>query len=270
MATIKFTFLFDWQRRCGWSETFYHTISASESNQEIQQQAQRWAAERVRVMTGSATLLSARCSDIATPRKVTIVELGLKGALGVGIVLNNLQPDVVNIAQFVTFNSEGEERRFYLMRGLDDRDVNDGIIDFLVNGKSRYTRFFNFLQSAGWRMKDFTKSDQTNVIAIDGETRSVDIGNAAAFNRDDIVLIQSRTAGQGLKLRWQGRVETKVANILTLKGYHQGNAEGGKIFRLTATYPDLTSWAMKEPNWARTRQTGRPFDLPRGRAPKKT
>lgn len=270
MANFKYTFLFDWQRRAGWTETFYKPVSGSPSTGANAEFARDFARERAKVLTGSATILAARVSDVETPRAVRVFSLGTKGALGTGIVLDNLQPDVVNVAQLVSFNSTGEERRFYLQRGLDDRDVNDGLIDYASNGVARTNRWLNWLCNNTWSMRDYTKTLQQAVTAIDGAAKAVTVFNGAVYAVGDIVLIQSRTVGDGLKVRWQGRVANVAGNALVLKGYRYGDTAGGFIWKLTATYPDLTSFQMPNPNWARTRQTGRPFNLPRGRAPKRT
>lgn len=270
MADFKYTFLFDWQRRAGWTETFYKTVSGTPAAGALLGNATQWASERARVLTGSATILAARVSDVLTPRAVRLFPLGVKGALGTGLVLDNLQPDVVNVAQLITFNSAGEERRFYLQRGLDDRDVNDGIIDYSENGVARTNRWCNYLSNSAWSMRDFVKSNQQTITSIDGESGACTLVNAAGFATGDLVLVASRTAGNGLKVRWQGKLSGVAGQTVILKGYRYGNADGGNIWKLTATYTDLTEFSRPNPNWARTRQTGRPFNLPRGRAPKRT
>jgi len=270
MANFKFTFLFDWQRRAGWTETFYKPVSGTPTTGGNAEFARDWARERAKVLTGSATIIAARVSDVTTPRAVRVFSLGNKGALGTGVIVDNLQPDVVNVAQLSSFNSTGEERRFYLQRGLDDRDVNDGIIDYSQNGIARTNRWLNWLCNNTWSMRDYTKSAQQPLTAVDGATKVATVQNGAAYAVGDIVLLQSRTVGDGLKVRWQGKVMGVNGNAVQLKGYRYGDTAGGFFWKLTATYPDLTSFQLPTPNWARTRQTGRPFNLPRGRAPKRT
>jgi hypothetical protein len=270
MAILKCTFCFNWQSRAGWTETFYGNFNGSPSPTQVAAAVSQWAAERARVLTANATILFCRSSDVTTPRKVKITYLAVKGTLGAGLILNNIQPDVVNVAQLVSFNSTGDSRRFYLQRGLDDRDVVDGKITYEQNGLARSRRFWDFLKNDNWSMRDFTKSDQIAVSTVDGRLKTLTAGAAIPWANNSLILIESRTVGNGLKVRWQGRMFAKNGQICQLKGYRFGDTEGGVASLLTPTYPDLQDWTIPEPNWARTRQTGRPFDLPRGRAPKRT
>jgi len=270
MATLKYTFLFDWQSRAGWTETFYSNESGSSDILTQREKARLFGAERARVLTAGATVLVARVSDVLTPRRVTIVPIATRGALGQGLVFENIQPDVVNVAHLVAFNTGGQERRHYLMRGLDDRDVNDGKIDYRENGAARYNRFFNFIRDNNWAMRDMLKDPPTQVTSVTGTSGIVKVANAANLVGGNLCVLQSRTVGNGLKVNWQGRITDVVLNDVYLKGYRYGDAVGGQLWKITPSYPDLQGWVIPVPNWARTRQTGRPFFLPRGRQPKRT
>lgn len=270
MATFKFTYLFDWQRRAGWTETWYSTPSGTPPTDFQNLKATSYANQRKTVLTNQATILACRVSEVTEPRKVKIVMLGMKGALGQGFVVDDKEPDVVNVAQLVSFDSVGEERRHFLQRGLDDRDVNEGVIDYDHNGMARSRRFWDFIRDNQWSMKDYIKTNKQQIVGVTGSDKIVQVANGAAFKESDIVLVKSRTVGNGLRMNWQGKVESVAGNLVKLKGYRYGDASEGHIWLLSPTYPDLGAWVIPTPNWARTRQTGRPFGLPRGRAPKRT
>jgi len=270
MAVLKFTWLINWQERAGFTEAFYKTIGGTIVPAQIETLARGWATKRAACLTVDARILSCRVSDVLNPRRVQIVNIGLQGTAGIGILLDVFHPDVVNVCQFITFNSAGESPRYYHQRGLPDGDVVDGKVTFAENGRAIYNRFWNFMVTNDWEMRDFTKSNMKTVASIDGVSKEATLTNAAGFAEGDLILIQTRQAGNGLKRSWQGKISYINGVILGLKGYRFGDCSGGQVWKLTATYPVLSSFALPEPNWARTRQTGRPFGLPRGRAPKKT
>lgn len=270
MATFKFTFLFDWQSRAGWTETWYSTVGGTPPSNFRVLKAESYANARAKVLTNGATILSCRVSEVTTPRAVSIVMLGLKGALGQGIIFNDKETDVVNLAQLVSFNSVGDERRHFLQRGLDDRDIVEGQITYIENGMAKSRRFWDFLRDNSWSMKDYIKSAMQPISSVNGSTKKVLVTDGTAYPAGSVVLVNSRTAGNGLRMDWQGKVKSTVGNLVELQGYRYGDAVGGFIWLLTPSYPDLTEWVIPTPNWCRTRQTGRPFNLPRGRAPKRT
>lgn len=270
MPNYKFTWKIDWNRRAGWTESFYRSTSGTPGTNELRDHARTWASNRARVLTAAATIQACRISDVTIPRAVQIVGLTNRGALGSGLVFENIQPDVVNVAQLVTFNSTASIPRYYLQRGLDDRDVIDGQITYAENGKGPSTRFWNYVQSDDWRMRDLVKSTTKALTLVNGATKIAIATNWVGYAENSLVLVESRTSGNGLKMRWQGKVDNIDDNEARLKGYRFGNAEGGTVSLLTATFPNLTEWSLPSPNWARTRETGRPFDLSRGRASKRT
>lgn len=268
MAAFKYTFLFDWQQRAGWSETFYKETGSGTG--EATALARAWGTNRQKVLTAAATILAARITPTNDPRNTTLFPLGLKGALGQGIIVDNIQPDVVNVAQLSTLTASTGQKRQYLIRGLDDRDVVDGQITYAQNGVAIMNRWLNFLVSSAWQMRDYIPGVPAAVNLVDGVSGIVTGGAIAGIAVNDIVVMNTRTTGGGKKVHWQGRVKEVGVGQITLRNYKFGDAAGGQIVKVVASYPAFTQHFEPIPNWARTRQTGRPFNLPRGRAPKRT
>lgn len=271
MVAFKYTFLFDWQSRAGWTETFYKETASSTGQQIAGINADSWAAARARCLTAAASIIAVRVTPTNDPRNTTLFSIKKKGALGQGLILNNISPDVVNDAQLTTLTSTSGVKRQYLIRGMDDNDIENGLITYGANGIAVMNRFLNFLVNQGWAMRDFVSSGQVAMTALDGATGIVTCDPIAGLGVGDIVVVNGRHVGNGKKVRWQGKVKTFGAGTITLKGYKFGSLAGpGTIEKITANYPTFQSHFEPDPNWARTRQTGRPFNLPRGRAPKKT
>ena len=272
MAMCKMTFLINWGQRCGWTETFYKDVGIGSGSQSGQRTAANaWADQRAGCLTAKATIIGCRISVAANPREVYLVGLTKPGVLGKGWVLDNDQgADVPNVAQLVTFSAQGGAKRIYLQRGLGDNDVNNGIIDFKENGKGPYTRFWDYIQNFGYCMRDYTPQESKKLLTINNQERVALFTAAPGFVDRTLITVHTRNAGNGLKVYWTGRCGVPAAAAVPLRGWHIGDCEGGVAFEILATYPDLVGWAIPEPNYARTRQTGRPFGLPRGRQLKRT
>lgn len=268
MPNFKFTFGFNWETRAGWTENWYRAYGGTPSRDAIQADVLAYCNRRARMLVRGAKIEYCRVSDVATPRKVMMFSLRFNGTLG-RIPDGGAPPDddVPNLGQLVKFTSTGQEDRYAIFRGLDDRDIVSGIIDYGQNGRGATNLFCAFLIAQNWLMRDMQKSLRRELVGIDGATGVITAAAALGYAENDIVVVQTRIAGNGKKLRWQGKIINVNGATGKLKNYKWGDTEGGEIHKLTALYPNFTDFQFPGPNYARTRQTGRPSPLSRGRQP---
>jgi len=264
MAIIKIQLLINWQATAGWSETFYKQISDSDVGGNAMLEVGRDLAQRrALVLTPVATILGIRVANVAAP-KVTFLQR-------VNIIGQNTQtlsssgPDVVNVAILATMNSSLGAKRQYLMRGLLDNDVIDGYITLAQSGTGIFTTWFNFLGNGSFRIRDLQPGDPKPIGDVDGNTGIVDCAAAATFAAGDLVTLKSYIAGSFRRVNWTGRVLAVGPSVVQLQNYTRGNATTGTLTKQTIDYGVVNRFRVPFPQRARTRQTGRPFDLQRGR-----
>jgi hypothetical protein len=265
MATAKFSFLINWGARAGWSENWYKAVGAVANNTEIQANVLLYARRRIACLSRFATIIACRVTDVAIPKKSVIVTVDLMGTLGRPGDLESPDADVPNIAQQIIFSTNGEENRIFLQRGLDDRDVVQGKVTYAQNGIAASNRFWTLLQDDGWQMRDMQKSLRREVLGVDGTSGVLTAAAALGYAENDIVVVNSHHIGNGKRIRWQGKIINVAGATGKLKNYKFGSLSGGEVFKLTPFYADLMEFQTPSPNWAKTRHTGRPFFLSRGR-----
>lgn len=265
MATAKFSFLINWDSRAGWSENWYKAVGAVSNNTEINANVLLYARRRVACLSRLATIVACRVTDVAVPKKTVLINVDLMGVLGRAGDLVSPDADVPNLAQQVRFQTNGEEVRTFLQRGLDDRDIVAGKITFDQNGIAPFNRFWTLLTDDGWMMRDMIKSNRREVITVDGTSGVVTAAAALGYAENTLVLVNSHHTGNGKRVTWQGKIINVNGINGKLKNYKFGSLTGGEIWQLTPTYADLMEFQIPAPNWCKTRQTGRPFFLSRGR-----
>jgi len=264
MAVIKMQLLINWGSVAGWSEIYYKEISGSTVSPADQLEAGRQLAQRrALVLTPKAQIIALRTTDVLLPRVTTLQRLAINGQNTQ--ILSSSGPDVPNLAIMATMNSSEGGKRKFLMRGLLDDDVVDGVITLAQSGTGIFNAWWNYLGSGAWRIRDLVPGIQRAVTSVDGATGAISIATAADFSVGDLVTLVSRTAGNGKRIRWTGKILGVGPALLLLKGYKWGNATGGTLTKQTVQYGTIGRFSVPIPQRCRTRQTGRPFDLLRGR-----
>lgn len=264
MAIIKFQLLINWKQTAGWSEIYYKQVSDSDVGPNAQLAVGRDLAQRrALVLTPVARIIGLRATNVAFPKVTTLQRLAIQGQNTQ--LLSTSGPDVVNIAILATMSSSLGGKRQFLMRGLLDDDVVDGDITLAQSGVGIFTTWFNFLGSGSFRIRDLQPGTPLPIGAVDGGTGIVDCSGAAAFAVDDLVTLKTRVAGGGKRIDWTGRVLSTGPAVVQLRNYRWGNAFGGTLTKQTLAFGDVARFTVPFPQRARTRQTGRPFDLLRGR-----
>ena len=252
-------------KTAGWSELFYKQVSDSDVGPNALLAVGRDLAQRrALVLTPVANIVGLRATNVAFPRITTLQRLNIQGQNTQ--ILSSSGPDVVNVAVLATMSSSLGGKRQYLMRGLLDDDVVDGNITMAQSGIGIFTTWFNYLGSGSFRIRDLQPGTPFPIGAVDGGTGIVDCSAAAGFAPGDLVTLKTRTAGAGKKVNWTGVLLSTGPLVVQLKNYKWGNAFGGTITKQAVAYGDVARFTVPFPQRARTRQTGRPFDLLRGRA----
>jgi len=267
VPTLRWSFLVNWKDRAGWSENWYKPAAALAPSNEVGGIVRDYVNRRIGCLVRDATILACRVTDPLQPKKAVIIQVNEMGTLGRVGDHANPDPDVPNIAQQVKFETNGEQPRFFLQRGLDDRDVVGGIVTFAQNGQPVFSRFWNMLINDGWQMRDMQKTNRREVTTVSGSTGVMTATAALPYGNNQLVVVNSRTAGNGKRRYWVGKITNIAGATGKLVNYKFGNLEGGDVFQLDPFYAALLSFQIPVPNWAKTRQTGRPFFLSRGRQP---
>jgi len=264
MATIKYQLLINWGSVAGCSEIYYKTVgSLSVTPSEQLEVGRDLCRRRSLVLTPKATILALRATDVTLPRITTLQRVNIQGQNTQ--ILSSSQADVPNLAILATMNSSLGGKRQFLMRGLLDDDVVDGQITLAQSGTGIFTTWFNFLGTGFFLIRDLQNGIVRSITSIDGSTQTVSCASAADFSVGDLVTISSRTAGNGKRVRWTGKILGVGPLLLQLNGYKWGNTTGGTITKVTVQYGTVGRFTVPFPQRCRTRQTGRPFDLLRGR-----
>jgi hypothetical protein len=262
MAT-KITLQFNWKETRGWTESYYDVSETPLAADFLTDKTQRIARARAACLTRGATILSGRLSNPANPALVRSVELGYPGAGGTA-GFGAGKADVVNLAILVNFFSNDGVRRSLLQRGIPDNDITEGIVDFGDTGRGPYNRFWQLIAGTTG-LADTLNGPKIDLVSVAG---SGTIVTAAAHGLavGDKVLINSRSSGNGPKVYAKAIVQTvDDATHLTLKKWTRGNCSLGQICKVTTSYVGFSSYQVPNPIYARTRQTGHPFGLLRGR-----
>lgn len=260
---LKYTIQFNWLSSRGWTETFYTTASTAIADPAVTDFVKVMAAKRAACLSNKATILSCRVSDPAAPALVRGVEVNVTGTAGNGFVSTD-GTDVVNLAALVNFFSATGVRRSYLMRGLTDADVVGGELTCAFTGRPAYNRWWDWV-SKNTAVRDVVNGPFKDVATVSGLgliTTAVALGAAA----NNVVLVKSRTAGNGPKVRASGVVQSAPGALtVQLKRWTRGDCVGGQACLTTVEYRAFTSFSLVQPPLVRTRQTGHPFGLLRGR-----
>jgi hypothetical protein len=265
MAIVKYQLLINWKQTAGWSEIYYKQVSDSDvSPNALLATGRDLAQRRALVLTPVARIVGLRATNTNIPRVTTLQRLAIQGQNTQ--ILSSSGPDVVNVAILATMSSSLGGKRQFLMRGLLDDDVVDGDITLAQSGVGIFTTWFNFLGSGSFKIRDLQPGTPRPIGAVAGGTGQVDCSAAADFAVDDLVTLKTRTSGGGKKVNWTGRVLSTGPTVVQLRNYKWGDAFGGTLTKQTLAFGDIARFTVPFPQRARTRQTGRPFDLLRGRA----
>lgn len=265
MTVIKYQLLINWKTTAGWSEIFYKFISPGDVSVAAQREVGLdLARRRALVLTPVARIVGIRATNVDTPRITTLFRTAVQGQNTQ--VLSTSGPDVVNVAILATMSSSLGGKRQFLQRGLLDDDVISGEITLAQSGQGIFTTWFNHLGNGTFKMRDLQPGVVGTVSSVDGQLQQVSTLQGASFATGDLVTLKTHTAGNGKRVYWTGKVLGASPTVVQLIGYKWGNATGGTLTKQTVGYGDIGRFNVPFPQRARTRQTGRPFDLLRGRA----
>lgn len=265
MTIVKFQLLINWKQTAGWSEIYYkYTSGGDVSGNALLEVGRDLARRRSLVLTPVARIVGLRATNTDFPKVTYLQRLAIQGQNTQ--ILSSSGPDVVNVAILATMNSSLGGKRQFLMRGLLDDDVVDGEITLAQSGVGIFTTWFNFLGSGSFRIRDLQPGTAFPIGDVDGGTGIVDCAAAASFAAGDLVVLKTRNAGAGKRVNWTGRVLGVGPATVQLANYSWGNAFGGTLTKQTLAFGEIGRFTVPFPQRARTRQTGRPFDLLRGRA----
>jgi len=265
MTIIKFQLLINWKTTAGWSEIYYKQVSDGTIGPNEQLAVGRDLGQRrALVLTPVARIIGIRCTNVDFPRITTLGRVAIQGQNTQ--VLSSSGPDVVNVAILATMSSSLGGKRQFLQRGLLDDDVVDGEITMAQSGVGIFTTWFNHLGNGSFRIRDLQPGVPKTVLSVDGAAGVVACPSAADFTVGSLVTLVTRTAGNGKRVRWTGRVQGIGPAVVQLANYKWGNATGGTLTTQTPAFGTINRFVVPFPQRARTRQTGRPFDLLRGRA----
>jgi hypothetical protein len=267
MAILKMTFLVNFQDRAGWSETHYRTLSGIPDlgDGNIARIVRATATRRAGCLSGRCSIRACRVSYTDTPASVRLVQINQPGALINNALTTNGGPDVPNVSLLTTLVGTNGTRRAYFLRGLADGDVVDAQVTFARFGQGPYTAWFNELAAGQYNIRDQVNGVATGVVSIAGSTGIMTTVGPTGYPADQVVLVKTRNAGNGKRITWTGRAFSNDGVSVQLRNWRYGNAEGGTIRALTTVFRQITDAVQNEPRWARTRKTGRPGDLSRGR-----
>jgi len=264
VTILKIQMLINWKTTAGWSEIYYKSVSGSEVGPNSQQEVARDLAQRrALVLTPVARIIGLRTTNTDFPRITTLGRVAIQGQNTQ--ILSSSGPDVVNVAILATMSSDLGGKRQFLQRGLLDDDVVNGEITMAQSGTGIFTTWFNHLGNGTFRIRDLQPGTPRVVTSVDGVTGVVTVANADTFAINDLVTLVTKTSGNGKRVRWTGKVINTGAGVVTLGNYKWGNGTGGTLTKQTVNYGTVNRFRVPFPQRARTRQTGRPFDLLRGR-----
>jgi hypothetical protein len=269
MATFKVTLLFQFQDKYGWSESFYTNRTWSSINSDpVKPYVLALAAKRAGCLSIVGSVIAARVSDVANPNAIRLLSFNVPGTR-TGII-DNSNPDVANLAPLAVMSSVSGAKRSYFLRGLIDQDVVNGQFTATFSGPAPYNTWLQEITSNTYCIRDLVPAGNVGVTTISGITGQCVNADPTAFKVGDLVRVRTRVAGGGKKVYWTGKVLFVGVNSINLKGWKWGDCEGGTISPLGVTYSPVNPILWVIPQRCRTRQTGRVFGLPRGRASKRT
>jgi len=268
MATKKFTLLINWGETAGWTETFYRFGTGAQVNDtQTISQATAIVNARALVLTPFATIVGVRASAVDAPKIVQLIKFNTKGQ-NTG-TFTSPGPDIVNVAILATMSSSAGGKRKFLQRGLIDNDVVNGQITLASSGVGIFTTWFNFLGDGSFRIRDLVPGPNIGIDNINGATGVLTKTVAGDVNVGDLIVVKTRVAGGGKRVYWTGTVKLVDGVAITLNKWTWGNCTGGTFSVNTVQYGAVPAFTVPFPQRARTRQTGRPFDLLRGRQAKR-
>lgn len=270
MAVFKVTALINWGSQAGWSETFYKFGSLSSPYATINTTAVRnFLVKRAACLTNVANISIARISNVEDPRNVNRFRMNIQGALP-SPSPSSANPDVVNLSILSTLTATTGSKRQYLQRGLCDLDVVGGSVTLASSGLPPFTQFWTELGNGNYYMRDLTDEAPKTIVGVAGLTGLVTATEALGFPQGQLVHVRTRVVGNGKSVNWTGRVSQTFGSTCYLKGWKWGDCSGGTISSVLENYSVIAPFTTQIPQRCRTRQTGRPFDLLRGRQPNRT
>jgi len=262
--SLKYTLQINWGENRGWSETFYTESAASPSSTEASTFARALARARAGCLTNGAVILACRISNPQAPAVVVGLELNLPGVAGNGS-LSTDPTDVAALAVLINLYGVNGTRRSFLQRGLTDADVVRGKMTFAYSTRRPYNTFWNLISSSAFAIRNTTNGPFKDITTVSGNgvlTTSV----VFAAVEGETVVIKTRSAGNGPKVRSLNKIQSVLGpSSFLLKDWKRGNCEGGQVALQTVNYETMSSYSLSQPAFVRTRQTGHPFGLLRGR-----
>ncbi len=264
---ITYQLLINWGSRSGFSEEFtFESPTTPSPGSQTDVVATALGNARAGCLTRAARIVGCRVFDPFLPRVVRPVRLDLPGVLGSSISpLGNTGPDPATTARLIRFTASNGSTRNYLMRGLPDGDVQDGRFTAAASGHGPYESFLNLVGGPTSRILSNSLTLLGDFGSITGSTGFLSGPLGVVYTANQLILVKTRVAGHGCRIYWIGRTASGGTGNAVLRGWHRGNTEGGQVFAVSRVLVSVSTRTSPVPDYTRTRATGKPFFLPRGR-----
>lgn len=262
MSIIKCTMRINWGSTRGWSESFYlNDTTINEPN--LKKWMEEWARVRAGALAKKCTILDVRVSDVAAPNVVRSFEMNLLGTFDPAPAAGGSDPAMLAI--LFNYNGTSGVRRSFLNRGIPDSSCLDGYLTVAAGNDPAFKAWLNY--PLNWfSIRDVTNDAKKDVVNVSGDSRIVETAAAHGYAVGQMVIVKTRVEGGGEKVRATYQIESIVSPTqFRLKKWSYGNCIGGTVNGYGITWSPITTASIVRPALVRTRQTGLPFGLLRGR-----
>lgn len=267
MAHYKLTMRINWGQVAGWSETFYYDSDQDIGSDGIRNLGRSLMSGRAICLTRNATILDCLISIEGSPGVTRTVIGGFPGSLGTSSPPTADGADIVMACLQVNFRAGTTARRAYMMRGMVDADIVGGIVTFAASSPAPFIAFLDgVVRGNGVRLKDRTIVSSTQIVSVSGAGLLTVVAGSWAPIRGQTLTLSTRVAGGGRSYNSVCRVlSVNTGGTFNVTPWSNGNCEGGLASIISYAYTDISSAQFSSPNRAKTRRTGRPFGLLRGK-----
>jgi len=251
-------------RQQGWSESVYSALSPASANATIESNL----SLRLALLASDCACIGFRSSVLGPPKDSLLREFS-PGKFG-----KSLDGVAQNAETCLNYRGYTATRnRLFTFRGIPDTWIADGVRTPVgVNGRYLVEAWLHYLITAsfGLTTPDPANAITHNAVITTGATAGVDATVAnpvlgALVNYGDKVRIRGVKGNPIYNAVW--KVSPNVPNtsftLLGSRKYYISYAGDSTSQKISLTADPLTNWVFAN---CSTRNTGRPFGVPRGRA----
>lgn len=259
MAHTKGTMFFSGPNT-GWSESFF---SAETNLAVVLTRLQSLAGLRAQLLGSGNSIIGLRASQVDPAGAAQVKAVAIPGTSGAA-------RDAVFVAVQIVISAGTVNRRQFLLRGVPDATVTNGIYTGGGLFDAAMANYLNTLISQQWQLRVVDKSNEIfKVLSVDaaGLVTTLDPTGWAVNNRIKFF----RTSDTLFRNVGGVYVVTAVptTNTFQLLGWPAGRVVSfGQARKQVIGYLNITSYQI--PGAVHSRKTGRPFGQPRGRVARRT